>query len=237
MTIVGVVQDHQRLDQLGRAVAPRERWAPLLLAPEIQWPEPPPGWREFSCCAGVMIAVRPHASEREAARLLRAELAVVAPDLPIDRVGTILDLQMDGFYGRGMLATGRLASAGAAVALLLSVIGVVGVVGEGLSRRRRELAVRLALGARPLQVTGVAARESLITAAAGASVGIAAAIALDRLARGFVFDYMVRRLEGGLDIVPLTIAACSVLTTAAVASLLVSRSATSVDPALVLRDE
>jgi predicted permease len=237
MTVVGVVEDHQRFDQLGRAVAPRERWAPLLLAPEIQWPEPPPGWREFSCCAGVMIAVRPRVSEPEAARLVRAELAVVAPDLPIDRLGTILDLQMDSFYGRGMLATGRLASAGALVALLLSVIGVVGVVGEGLSRRRRELAVRIALGARPLQVTGVAARESLITAAAGAGVGIVAAIALDRLARGFVFDYMVRRLEGGLDMVPLTIAACSVLTTAAVASLLVSRSATSVDPALVLRDE
>src|SRR5262249_30673120 len=68
-----------------------------------------------------------------------------------------------------------LAAAFAVVALLLAAIGVYGVVAYAVTRRRYEFGVRLALGARPRQVTTLVVREGVILATIGVAIGLTGA--------------------------------------------------------------
>ena len=67
------------------------------------------------------------------------------------------------------------------MALLLGVVGIYGVISYGVSERRREIGIRLALGARPGELTGMFVRDGLVLAGVGAGGGLVAALALSRL--------------------------------------------------------
>jgi putative ABC transport system permease protein len=118
-----------------------------------------------------------------------------------------------------------------AAALVLGVVGLYGVLAYVVAQRRREIAIRLALGAQQRAVTGSFVWHGVTLAAAGIAIGLGAAAIVTRLMASLLFE--VQPLAG------LTYAFVAVLLTAvaALASYLPARKAASVDPAEALAAE
>jgi putative ABC transport system permease protein len=117
----------------------------------------------------------------------------------------------------------------AAVAVLLSGVGIYGVIAHGVARRRRELGVRMALGAPRAGILALVLREGMVLAAAGLVAGLLAAVGLGRLLVSLL--YQVSATD------PATFAAIAVVAilVAAAASLVPAFRATRVDPVTALR--
>jgi ABC-type antimicrobial peptide transport system permease subunit len=117
------------------------------------------------------------------------------------------------------------------MALLLGVVGIYGVIAYSVSERRREIGIRMALGARHEQLAGMFVKQALVLAAIGAAFGLAAAFAAMRL--------MTTLLFGVSATDPATYAAvvAALLAVAVIASYVPSRRAAAVDPAEALRLE
>ena len=126
---------------------------------------------------------------------------------------------------------GTLLGTFAAVALLLAVVGIYGVVSFGVAQRTREIGVRIALGARPREILNMVLREGLVLTAAGLAIGIIASFWLTRLIQGMLFDV------GRTDLV--TFAGVSVLqiVTATLANYVPARRAAHVDPLIAMQIE
>ena len=119
----------------------------------------------------------------------------------------------------------------AAVAMLLTGVGIFGVVSYTVRQRTREIGVRIALGARPGEVLGEVVRQGIQPALAGLAVGLVLAAGLSRLVAGMLFEVSPTD--------PLTLAAVSILLVgvAFLASYLPARRAARVDPMVALRSE
>jgi putative ABC transport system permease protein len=117
------------------------------------------------------------------------------------------------------------------VAVLLAAVGVYGVIAQGVAERRREIGVRVALGATNSQILRMFLRHGLIVVAVGIACGILAALAAARSLASLVF---------GIEVTdPATLAAVAALLTVVtlLACYVPSRSATRVDPLEALRAE
>jgi macrolide transport system ATP-binding/permease protein len=119
----------------------------------------------------------------------------------------------------------------AAVAFLLSVVGLYGVVSYSVSQRTREIGIRLALGAQPRAVYRLILKEAGWLTALGIAAGLACAVAAANLMRGLLFGVRSWDLP--------TLAAVALLLgiPAMLASYLPARRAASLDPVEVLRAE
>jgi predicted permease len=117
------------------------------------------------------------------------------------------------------------------LALLLASIGLYGVIAYAVTRRTREIGIRMALGAQRAQVVGIVLLDAMVMVSAGAVVGVSAALALTRLASAFLYGMTPRD--------PATfILATSVLFAVTVfASYIPARRASNVDPMVALRYE
>jgi predicted permease len=153
----------------------------------------------------------------------------VDANLPVFQVQTLQDV-----YGKSMarasFALVMLAIAGA-MALLLGVVGIYGVIAYAVSQRTREIGIRIALGAPAAGLRRMFVWHGLLLAGIGAGLGLAAAAGLTRLVESLLFG--VKALD------PVTYAAVAVLliAAAALASYLPARRATAVDPMEALRIE
>jgi predicted permease len=153
----------------------------------------------------------------------------VDPELPLADVRTMGD-----YYGASLARTSftlvLLAVAGA-MALLLGVIGIYGVVSYAVSQRTREVGIRLALGAQRSEIGGMFLRQGLALTLVGVAVGLAGAVALAR--------WMSVLLFGVSPVDPATYVSVSaaLVMAAGLASYLPSRRATHLDPIVALRDE
>ena len=153
----------------------------------------------------------------------------VNPNLPLASVRP-LDAIASASLARTSFTLVMLAIAGA-MALLLGVAGIYGVISYSVSQRTREIGIRMALGARRQEVTRMFVRYGLGLAAIGMGCGLAAAIALTRLMGSLLFEVS--------PIDPLTyVAVCLSLTAAAtLASYVPAVRATMVNPVTALRAE
>jgi putative ABC transport system permease protein len=118
----------------------------------------------------------------------------------------------------------------AGLALVLAVIGVHGVLSYGVTERRRELGIRVALGAASRQITWLVVREGLVLTAAGIAVGIAGALIASRALSSLLFGV------GATDASTYAAVAAALAGVALTATLLPARRATHIDPAQLLRD-
>jgi putative ABC transport system permease protein len=150
-------------------------------------------------------------------------------NLSLANVRTLSDL-----YQRSMARTSLsllLLAITGTMALLLGLIGIYGVVSYGVSQRRREIAIRLALGARQVEVRRMFVRHALLLVGIGVAIGLVSAMGLTRL--------MTSQLFGVSPLDPPThLAVALVLVAAAgLASYLSARRGSALDPAEVLKGE
>ena len=153
----------------------------------------------------------------------------VNPNLPLAGVRT-LDEIVRKSMARTSFTLVMLAIAGA-MALLLGIAGIYGVISYSVSQRTREIGIRMALGAQRQAVTRMFVRYGLGLAAIGIGCGLAAAVTLTRLMASLLFEVS--------PIDPFTyVAVCASLTAAAVlASYVPALRATMVNPVTALRAE
>ncbi|HEY7514283.1 MAG TPA: ABC transporter permease [Vicinamibacteria bacterium] len=175
------------------------------------------------------VVLRTEGDPARFAGALRAAVRDVDPSVPLAAVRPMSEVVETA------LATPRLAGAVLAVfaglAVVLSAIGLFGVLNFLVSQRRAEIGVRLALGAEPRDILRLVLGSGLRMSVAGALLGSVAAAALVRLLAGLLHD--VRPHD------PLTFAVVPVLllAVAALASVLPAWRAARVDPATTLRAE
>ncbi len=151
------------------------------------------------------------------------------PSLPVIRLQTMDDVFADAIGRPRLLA--QLLGVFAGLALLLAAIGAYGVLSYMVSERRREIGIRMALGADRRSVLRLVLSQGLGLTLVGVVAGLAVAFTMNRVLASLLFG--VRPSD------PATIAGVIALiaTVALVACYLPARSATRVDPMIVLRDE
>ncbi len=125
----------------------------------------------------------------------------------------------------------QLLGAFAGLALLLAAIGTYGVLSYAVTQRRREIGIRMALGALRSQVLTQIVKQGLQIAAMGVLIGLAGALVLNRMIASLLFG--VR----STDMVTIALAIAAILAVALVASWLPAWRASRLDPNIVLRDE
>jgi ABC-type antimicrobial peptide transport system permease subunit len=118
----------------------------------------------------------------------------------------------------------------AAAALVLAAVGLHGVVAFGVARRGREIAIRLALGASPTSVRRRVMSQALSLAAAGAALGLFAAMWLGRVLSELLYE------TTPTDLLSLGTVAVLLLVVAVAASMAPARRATRIQPIDALRD-
>lgn len=117
------------------------------------------------------------------------------------------------------------------LALLLAMVGIYGVVSYGVSQRRQEIAVRLALGARSDQVVWRMMRLGLPAAGTGLVIGVLLAGAISQVLRTLMADIPI------VDVVPFVLVTAGLSGIVALATWLPARGASRIQPASVLRVE
>jgi putative ABC transport system permease protein len=160
---------------------------------------------------------------------IRNELAQLDPYLPLTRTVTMAQRLSDSM-ARGRLSMQLMMFFGLA-ALLLAATGLYGVLSYVANQRRREVGIRVALGAQPRQVIElVVLKHGLAPVAVGIVAGLAAAIAAARL--------LTARLYGISPVDPVVYASVTGLLvfTAILASAVPARRAATVDPVIALRE-
>jgi putative ABC transport system permease protein len=153
----------------------------------------------------------------------------IAGDQPVERAATLEDVRAE------VLTPDRLNAivfgGFAALALLISVVGVAGVLAFSVSGRTREFGIRQALGAQPRSILTKVLSEGLIIASAGVAAGLVVGFVLERM----VGKYLAEVQTPG--VLPLIGSALIVLSAAVIASALPATRAARVDPAEALRSE
>ncbi len=179
---------------------------------------------------GATFAIRSERAGTESfLREVAAAIHSVNPDLPLAKVRTLNDV-----YRRSMARTSFtviLLGIAGAMALALAIVGVYGVLAYAVGQRRREVGIRLALGAEPGMLKWLFVRKGLILNLVGGVIGLALAAGLSRWISSLLF--------GITPLDPLTYIASGALIGAAAmtASYFPARQAASVDPMETLRSE
>jgi len=160
---------------------------------------------------------------------VRKAIWSVDANLPVYLVRTLQEVY-DKSMARTSFTLVMLAISGA-MALLLGIVGIYGVIAYAVSQRTREIGIRVALGARPGELQRMFLGRGMLLAGMGSGIGLAAAAAATRLMKSLLFGVTA------LD--PATYAAAAVVLIAAagLASYLPARKATHVDPVNALRAE
>jgi predicted permease len=247
--LVGIANDalvqqyFQNEDPLGKRV----RWA---RNPEIQWitivgvagdvkhfgldlPEEPALYTPYTQInpwkRWMSIAARTQGDAAGTAQALKQEIWKVDAQLPVTKVETMSEVATTSFAARRFNMS--LLTLFAGLALALAAIGIYGVMSNAVTQRTQEIGIRLALGARSIDVLKLVLRNGLTLVIIGVAIGLAGAFALTRLMTTLLFG--VTPTDG------LTIGVVSVVLigVALLACVIPARRATRVDPLVALRYE
>jgi predicted permease len=168
------------------------------------------------------------AADRTAIAIQRA-VQSIDPGLPRPVVTTLREANSIVLLPQRVAAivTGALG----AIGLLMATVGLYGVISYSVSRRVREIGIRVALGARQADVLGMVVREGMRLAVAGVAVGLVLAVAATRLLSSFLFSV------SPLDSLTFVGMSLLFLCVAFVSSYLPARRAASSDPMMALRTD
>jgi predicted permease len=213
LEIVGVVAD-AKYETLGELEIPRQIF---IAYPQSDW------------ATEMTVYVRSTLSSQEVTEAIRREMKALDPSVPIFELSTMED-QLDRSLAIQKLVA-FLSSAFGLLATVLALIGLYGVTAYGVARRRREIGIRMALGAEQANVVRTVLLEVLSLAAVGVAIALPLGWWLTRLVASQLYGVEPR------DPLSFAIAIGSLLAVAMIAGALPALRASRVDPAIVLRYE
>jgi putative ABC transport system permease protein len=210
-TIVGVVGN---VRHLGLDVEPR---------PEIYY------HTNTSPPFGPVIVIRTTRDPQRLISIARAKVRELDRDVPISNVNTMEQLVAQSVAQRrfGMCLVGIFA----ALALVLAVVGIYGVVSYSVAQRTNEIGVRMALGASASDVLKLVLKNGMTLALIGVGIGLAAAFAATRLMAAMLFEVKPT------DLATFAIVSVGLMLVALLACYVPARRAMKVDPLVALRYE
>ena len=187
-----------------------------------------PFWQDKTLLEARMC-IRVAGDPAAALPMVRKAIASIDPEVPVTEAMPLMD-QVRGAYTDARVASAVLSCA-ALLALMLSAMGLYGVVSYEVGRRTKEIGVRTALGARPRDVVQLFLRQGFGVVLTGVLFGGALAFATTRLLGAWLFGV------GSADPLSFSAAAAVLLLVTLTAAYLPTRRATQVDPIVALRYE
>jgi macrolide transport system ATP-binding/permease protein len=178
---------------------------------------------------GNRMMVRLHGDPQAMLPVLRREILAVDTNVAISEELPVIDM-IENFFAPVRMAMGVLGYAGG-MALLLSAIGLYGVLALAVNQRTREIGIRMALGARGSDVSRMILREGLRLTSLGVILGVVSALALTRFLSSYLYG-VARK-----DVWTFVAVASLLIVVAMFACWLPARRATKVDPIVALRHE
>jgi len=175
------------------------------------------------------LVVSTTAAPTSLAPAIRDAVWSLDPNVPITRIETMRRVLRDATSRAGF--TMLMLGIAAGVALLLGAVGLYGVISYGVTQRRQEIGVRMALGAPAGRVRGMVVRQGAVVAGIGLGVGFGAAIGLTRLMEALLFEV------SPTDPPTFGIVVALLFVVSIFASWIPARRAAAVDPAIALRAE
>ncbi len=179
--------------------------------------------------AEMTIAVRTASDNPEAASLLQRIIAGSAPNVPVTEVRTMQAVVSEA--SSSSAATALLFGSFAGVALMLGIVGVYGVLSYLVSRRRREMGVRMALGAQRSDVLWLVMKEGARFSVAGIALGLGGAFFVARLLSSQLYGV------SPMDLMTFVSVAVVVAIVTLAACYIPARRAMAADPMVALRND
>ena len=214
LEIIGVVADSRYFDA-------REKPKPMAFFAAWQGG----GYDRY---VGVLMA-RTTGDPSGAAAEVRQAINEIDSRLPIMSVGTLRDQVYGSLEQERMITT--LCSFFGVLALLLACVGLYGTMAYSVTQRTNEIGIRMALGAKPVQVLWMVLRESMALIISGLAIGLPLAVFATRSIKSFLFGLPP------VDVVGMGAAIVVLTAVATLAGYLPARRATKVDPMVALRYE
>jgi predicted permease len=175
------------------------------------------------------VLIRTSRPESEILALLREKVAAIDPELPVYSAAPMGSVISETFSNRrGVML---LLAAFAGIAVLLSAVGIYGVLAYDVSRRTREIGIRSAIGATRGQIVGLILSQGVWRSVIGIATGFAGAAALSQFISALLFG--VNPLDPGVVIGGSVL----LLAVATLACWIPARNAARVDPIVALRTE
>jgi predicted permease len=211
-TVVGVVADV-------RSESPDREGGPALYCPTAD------DQRSYEEVWVVVRSTHPLRVAPELREVVRSE----DPTQPIGEIATYDEIIQQRYATLSLIAA--LVTLFAGLALVLAVIGIAGVTAYAVAQRTRELGIRIALGARAVDVLGLLLGETVALVAIGLGIGLAAAFASTRILRSLLYGVTTT------DPVTFAGAAVALGLVALIATYVPAQRAGNVDPVEALRNE
>jgi putative ABC transport system permease protein len=195
--------------------------------------QPPPvfyrPWRQDDTLGNISLYVRSELPPQQIIPQIRAVMRSIDGDLPLEDMRTLEEQVHYNIRSDELIM--RLAAAFAALATTLAMLGLYGVMANGVARRTREIGIRMALGAAPSRIRAMVMRELIWILGIGLGLGIPLALAATRVIESRLFGVQAK------DLTILTTATLLLSLTAAAAAYWPARRASRVDPMNALRCE
>ena len=227
-TVIGVVSNVQASGD-GDSPTALQFYSPWVAPAAQAAPQPPaPSGalsRSYDYRKLIVRAENPSA----AIPLIKRQIWAIDPNQPVERVALAADTYA-ALFGKQRFVM-RLMMAFAVLALALTAAGIFGVLSQAVAQRTREIGIRMALGARPMNVVALVVSRGILLASAGVVFGAVAALILVTTLGALLYGI------GPRDPSSFAVVAALLLVVALVASWLPARAAMKIQPALVLRRE
>ena len=178
---------------------------------------------------GGRIMARTEGSPADLAKIIRTAVHTTNAETPVEEVQTLDELRSGRLAAPGL--TAALLSIFAAIALVITIAGIAGLIGTSVSQRTREFGLRMALGASRASVLKLVLSQGVVLVLVGLALGIGGAYAFNQLITGFLFE------TTATDAIAYAATALLFVAAALVAALGPARRATTVDPLTALRAE
>jgi predicted permease len=209
LLVVGVARD--------ASTATGDSQPPFIYVPLAQW------------YSSTMVLLTRSVGGLRASGAVRALVATLDPKLPIVSVRALHELE--GPVATQLRVSSAISGGVGVVGLLLAALGIYGVTAYAVTRRTRELGIRIALGARPADVLRLVLVQGASLVATGSVIGLAMALAASRLLKRLIYGIPA------VDPVSFTVAVAGCLAIGVLACWFPARRATRIDPLAALRVE